>query len=111
MAVLGFGLVLQQVVDHGLSSGSATALNQALLLFLGVVTVMAASVAARVYLVSWIGERVVADIRKAVFAHSQSRSATTASTHCVGTSGSDYLRCRCMAEHPVWPCRCQRRRE
>ena len=68
MAVLGFGVVLQRVVDHGLSSGSATALNQALLLFLIVVTVMAASVAARVYLVTWIGERVVADIRKAVFA-------------------------------------------
>ena len=68
MAVLGFGVVLQRVVDHGLSSGSETALNQALLLFLVVITVMAASVAARVYLVTWIGERVVADIRKAVFA-------------------------------------------
>ncbi len=68
MAVLGFGVVLQRVVDHGLSSGSESALNQALLLFLVVITVMAASVAARVYLVTWIGERVVADIRKAVFA-------------------------------------------
>jgi ATP-binding cassette subfamily B protein len=67
-AVLGFGVVLQRVVDHGLSSGSGAALNQALLLFLVVVTVMSASVAARVYLVTWIGERVVADIRKAVFA-------------------------------------------
>ena len=67
-AVLGFGVILQRVVDHGLSSGSGAALNQALLLFLIVVTVMAASVAARVYLVTWIGERVVADIRKAVFA-------------------------------------------
>ncbi|MGD2137185.1 MAG: ABC transporter transmembrane domain-containing protein [Gammaproteobacteria bacterium] len=67
-AVLGFGVVLQRVVDHGLSSGSGAALNRALLLFLVVVTVMAASVAARVYLVTWIGERVVADIRKAVFA-------------------------------------------
>jgi len=66
-AVLGFGAVLQRVVDQGLSSGSGAALNQALLLFLVVVTVMAASVAARVYLVTWIGERVVADIRKAVF--------------------------------------------
>jgi ATP-binding cassette subfamily B protein len=66
-AVLGFGMVLQRVVDHGLSSGSGTELNQALLLFLVVVTVMAAAVAARVYLVSWMGERVVADIRKAVF--------------------------------------------
>ena len=67
-AVLGFGLVLQRVVDQGLSSGSQAALNQALLLFLLVVTVMSVSVAARVYLVTWIGERVVADIRKAVFA-------------------------------------------
>ena len=67
-AVLGFGVVLQRVVDQGLSSGSGAALNQALSLFLMVVTVMAASVAARVYLVTWIGERVVADIRKAVFA-------------------------------------------
>ncbi len=67
-AVLGFGIVLQRVVDQGLSSGSGAALNQALLLFLIVVTVMAASVAARVYLVTWIGERVVADIRTAVFA-------------------------------------------
>ncbi|BAU47513.1 ABC transporter ATP-binding protein [Sulfurifustis variabilis] len=67
-AVLGFGLVLQRVVDQGLSSGSVGALNHALLLFLVVVTVMAVSVAARVYLVTWIGERVVADIRKAVFA-------------------------------------------
>ena len=45
-AVLGFGVVLQRVVDHGLSSGSGAALNQALLLFLVVVTVMSASVAA-----------------------------------------------------------------
>jgi ATP-binding cassette subfamily B protein len=67
-AVLGFGIVLQRVVDDGLNTGSAEALNQALLLFLLVVTVMTVSVAARVYLVTWIGERVVADVRKAVFA-------------------------------------------
>lgn len=67
-AVLGFGIVLQRVVDNGLNTGSAEALDQALLLFLLVVTVMTVSVAARVYLVTWIGERVVADVRKAVFA-------------------------------------------
>jgi ATP-binding cassette, subfamily B, bacterial len=66
-SVLGFGMVLRHVVDQGLSNGSTPALNKALLLFLVVVTVMAVSVAARVYLVNWIGERVVADIRKAVF--------------------------------------------
>ena len=67
-ALLGFGVVLQRVVDHGLSSGSSAELNQALLLFLLVVSVLAVAVAARVYLVNWLGERVVADIRKAVFA-------------------------------------------
>jgi ATP-binding cassette subfamily B protein len=67
-AVLGFGVVLQRVVDEGLNTGSAEALNEALLLFLLVVSVMTVSVAARVYLVTWIGERVVADVRKAVFA-------------------------------------------
>ena len=67
-AVLGFGIVLQRVVDEGLNNGSAEALNHALLLFMIVVTVMTVSVAACVYLVTWIGERVVADIRKAVFA-------------------------------------------
>lgn len=67
-AVLGFGMVLRQVVDHGFNSGSSAALNHALLLFLVVVAIMAVSVAARVYLVTWLGERVVADIRKAVFA-------------------------------------------
>lgn len=67
-AVLGFGIVLQRVVDDGLNSGLAEALNEALLLFLLVVSIMTVSVAARVYLVTWIGERVVADVRKAVFA-------------------------------------------
>lgn len=66
-AVLGFGRVLQSMVDQGLSSGSRAALNETLILFLAVVTVISLSVAARVYLITWVGERVVADIRKAVF--------------------------------------------
>ena len=52
---LWVGVVLQRVVDHGLGSGSSAELNQALLLFLLVVSVLA--VAARVYLVNWLGER------------------------------------------------------
>jgi ATP-binding cassette subfamily B protein len=66
--VLAFGQVIRQVVDHGLASGAQAELNQALALFLTVVVLMAISVAGRVYLVNWIGERVVADVRKAVFA-------------------------------------------
>ena len=68
-AVLGFGLVIREVVDRGLSAGDVATLNESLLLFLAVVLVMALSVGARVYLVAWIGERVIADLRKAVFRH------------------------------------------
>jgi ATP-binding cassette subfamily B protein len=68
-SVLAFGLVIREVVDKGISSGEAAALNRSLLLFLLVVSVMAVSVGARIYLVNWLGERVVADVRKAVFAH------------------------------------------
>jgi ATP-binding cassette subfamily B protein len=68
-AVLGIGIVLQRVVDEGLSAGSAAALDGALVLFGGVIALMALSVAARMYLINWIGERVVADVRSRVFSH------------------------------------------
>jgi ATP-binding cassette subfamily B protein len=68
-SVLAFGVVIREVVDSGIGSGQAASLNQSLLLFLGVVTLMALSVGARVYFVNWLGERVVADVRKAVFSH------------------------------------------
>jgi len=68
-SVLAFGLVIREVVDNGIGSGDATALNQSLLLFLAVVSVMALSVGARIYLVNWLGERVVADVRRSVFSH------------------------------------------
>ena len=47
-------------------SGAAT-LDRAVLLLIGVVVLLAGSTFCRFYLVSWIGERVVADIRRAVF--------------------------------------------
>ncbi|SEQ15459.1 ATP-binding cassette, subfamily B [Ectothiorhodospira magna] len=66
-AVLAFGAVLRLVIDQGLAAGDAAALNQALMLLLGVVLLMATAVSLRMYLVTWIGERVVADLRRAVF--------------------------------------------
>ena len=68
-AVLAFGIVIREVVDRGIGSGNGAMLNQSLVLFLAVVSVMALSVGARVYVVNWLGERVVADVRKAVFSH------------------------------------------
>ena len=65
--VIGQGL--KRVVDAGFAQGDPAALNQALFALLAVIVVMAASVWARFYLVSWLGERVVADMRRDVFAH------------------------------------------
>ena len=66
-AVLAFGQVIREVVDSGLKTGSEAALTRSLLLFLGVVAAMAVAILVRSYLLAWIGERVVADLRRAVF--------------------------------------------
>ena len=65
--VIGQGL--KRVVDAGFAQGDPAALNQGLFALLAVIVVMSASVWARFYLVSWLGERVVADLRRDVFAH------------------------------------------
>ena len=67
MLMLGQGLRL--VVDKGFASNDPHWLNLALIGTLGVVTVLAFASATRFYLVSWIGERLAADLRHAVFNH------------------------------------------
>jgi len=66
-AVLAFGQVIRTLVDSGFAEGAPAALDRAVLVFLGVVVVMAAAVLARSYLLAWIGERVAADLRRQVF--------------------------------------------
>jgi ATP-binding cassette, subfamily B, bacterial len=65
--VIGQGL--KQVVDRGFSHGDPAALNQGLFFLLGVIVVMATATWVRFYLISWLGERVIADIRRKVFSH------------------------------------------
>jgi ATP-binding cassette subfamily B protein len=65
--VLGLGQGLRRLVDDGFKSGDAATLDRAVLVLIGVVVLLAGSTFCRFYLVSWIGERVVADIRRAVF--------------------------------------------
>ena len=67
--VLALGMGLRRLVDEGFSTGNAALLNQAVLVLFGVVFLLALAIYARFYLVSWIGERVVADIRRKVFDH------------------------------------------
>jgi ATP-binding cassette subfamily B protein len=65
--VIGVGL--RTLIDEGFRSGDPALLDHALILLLGVVVVLAAATYGRFFLVSWIGERAVADIRRAVYAH------------------------------------------
>jgi len=66
-AGLGLGQGLRILVDSGLAEGDAGALDWALGVLLGLAVVMAVGTYARFTLVSWLGERVVADLRNAVF--------------------------------------------
>jgi ATP-binding cassette subfamily B protein len=68
-SVLALGGGLRQLVDHGFAQGDAALLDQAVLVLLGFVLLMALATYGRFSLVSWLGERVVADIRRDVFQH------------------------------------------
>ena len=68
IAMLTFGLGLRWLVDSGFASGG-TALDWALLGLLGIVAVLSTATYFRAFLVNWIGERVAADIQRAVFAN------------------------------------------
>ncbi|MAA68049.1 MAG: ABC transporter ATP-binding protein [Deltaproteobacteria bacterium] len=66
---LSLGQGVRLLIDQGFVAGSPEALTQTLLLFLVLVTLLALGTFLRFYLVSWLGERVSADLRKAVFQH------------------------------------------
>ncbi|MGD9742882.1 MAG: ABC transporter transmembrane domain-containing protein [Dongiaceae bacterium] len=65
--VLALGQGLRMLVDNGFVGGDERLLDQAVIAMIGVTTLLALATYARFSLVSWIGERVVADLRRAVF--------------------------------------------
>ena len=70
-AALTLGLVqyVRLIVDRGFVEGSTESLNTAIIGFLVVAVLQAIGTFARFYWVSWLGERVTANIRKAVYKH------------------------------------------
>ena len=68
-AVLTVGQGLKYVVDRGFAASNAAELDRMLGLMLVVIVVMAAATYMRFYHVSWLGERVTADLRRSVFDH------------------------------------------
>ena len=66
---LSMGQGIRLLVDQGFMTQSPHLLNQSIGLFILLVFGLAVRTFARFYLVSWIGERCVADIRRQVFNH------------------------------------------
>ncbi len=67
-AVLTIGQAIRRVVDLGFT-GEPGFIDQYFLALLGVVVVLAVATFGRFYLVTWLGERIVADLRRAVYDH------------------------------------------
>ena len=68
-ATLSLGQGLRVVIDGGFASGQSDVLNESLGLFVIFIAVLTVGTFVRFYFVSWVGERVSADIRLAVFNH------------------------------------------
>ena len=55
------------LIDHGMAAGDAGTVNRYFLGFLAAAVIFGIFAALRFYLVTWLGERVVADVRTAVY--------------------------------------------
>ena len=73
LSTLAFPLALKALIDHGLISSDpgerVMALRPYFMALFGVGAALGVFSAARFYMVSWLGERITADLRSAVYAH------------------------------------------
>ncbi|MDX2258550.1 MAG: ABC transporter transmembrane domain-containing protein [Hyphomicrobiaceae bacterium] len=68
-ATLSIPMAVRRMIDNGFSAADSGLIGQyfAMLMLIGLV--LAAASSARFYFVNWLGERVVSDLRRDVFAH------------------------------------------
>lgn len=69
LATLTVPLAVRRMIDHGFTADGAGAINTYFMALIGVVAVLALASSLRFYFVTWLGERVVADLRADVFRH------------------------------------------
>jgi ATP-binding cassette subfamily B protein len=67
VAMLALPLALRQLIDHVVAAKDPGTLNRYLIGFLAASVIFGVSAALRFFLVTWLGERVVADLRSAVY--------------------------------------------
>jgi ATP-binding cassette subfamily B protein len=63
-----------QAIDAGIQTGDVSALDQIVVVFVGVAIVYALATYLQTYMVGWVGTRVLQDLRQRVFSHLQSMS-------------------------------------
>lgn len=68
-AALALPITIKLIIDQGYLLHQSDMLNQYFLVLLAIVAIMAVFSAARYYLVMWLGERIVADIRTKLYRH------------------------------------------
>jgi ATP-binding cassette subfamily B protein len=68
-ATLAVPLAVRRIIDNGFTTENAALVDRYFMAMMAVVVVLALGSALRFYFVMWIGERVVADVRDAVFSH------------------------------------------
>ncbi len=66
-ALLALPVALRYVVDFGIAGKDPAQINRYFLYLFGVAFLFGTFAAARIYLLNWLGERVVADMRQAVY--------------------------------------------
>ncbi|AMM16830.1 MAG: ABC transporter transmembrane domain-containing protein [Pseudomonadota bacterium] len=68
-ATLALPVAFKYLIDRGFAGGDRAHIDRYFLALFVVSLVLAGATAARFYLVSWLGERVTADLRRAVYDH------------------------------------------
>ncbi len=66
-AMLALPVALRYLIDEGMAAGNADTINRYFIAFLAAAALFGVFAALRFYLVTWLGERVVADLREAVY--------------------------------------------
>jgi ATP-binding cassette subfamily B protein len=62
-------IAARSLIDSGITTGDADKIDFYFKLVLGVILLISLLAAARLYLITWLGERIVADIREKVYSH------------------------------------------
>ncbi len=69
LAMLAVPVAARRMIDFGFSSSDGRLIDRYFMMLILIGALLAAASSARFYFVNWLGERVVADIRSAVFIH------------------------------------------